>query len=274
MADKAFIKGLNLLTALAESREPRSLTSLAQDLDLTKSNVHRMLTTLVEQGFAEQTGENRHYRPTLRLWELGAQILGRLDVVGVAREHMPHLAEGTGETVHLSALYGTEVVYLDKIEGTQAVRSYTQIGARAPAWCVATGKALLAFTPRAVDRIAPADFVAHTSRTLTDLEALRAALDHIREDGIAYNLGEWRADVFGAAAPIFDARGTAVAAIGISGPSLRLTEAALRDHTSLVLETGMTISRALGHTGGPGSTARPHQAAADISSAQSGVASE
>lgn len=247
MTNKAFIKGLNLLTALAQSKDTRALTSLANELELTKSNVHRMLKTLVDQGFAEQVGEKGHYRPTLRLWELGAQILARHDVVGIAREHMPLLAESTGETVHLSVLHGVEVVYLDKIEGTQAVRSYTRVGARAPAWCVATGKALLAHHPLEADKIKPADLVGFTPRTLTNLGALRAALVRIRADGIAYNLGEWHRDVVGAASPIFDARGNAVAAIGISGPSLRLTEYAVLECAAIVIETARTISRALGY---------------------------
>ena len=74
MADKAFIKGLNLLVALAESTEPRGLTSLATQLGLTSSNTHRLLTTLVEQGFATQDGEKGRYRSTLRMWELGSAI--------------------------------------------------------------------------------------------------------------------------------------------------------------------------------------------------------
>ncbi len=249
MADKAFVKGIKLLTALAQSPTPRALTGLADQLGLTKSNTHRLLNTLVEQGFVVQDGNKGLYRPTLRLWELGSQIIGRLDFVAVAREYMPKLAATTGETVHLSVLQGAEVVYLDKTEGTQVVRSYTQIGERAPAWCVATGKILIAYLePDQLRSLIP-KMRAFTPRTLTDHARLNKDLKAARAQGIAYNRGEWREDVMGSATAIFDASGSPVAAIGISGPSLRLRDGILEKHSSAVIETGRSISRALGYTG-------------------------
>lgn len=247
MADKAFVKGLNVLTALVENEEPCALTSLAEQLGLTKSNTHRLLNTLVEQGFATQDGEKGLYRPTLRLWELGARIVSRLDVVSIAREQMPRLAEATGETVHLSMLEGTEVIYLDKIEGTHAVRSYTRVGARAPAWCVATGKILLAHQTTKEIAALSSRLTRYTARTLTDIDQLRAELDEARNAGIAFNSGEWREDVVGAAAPIRDANGRVIAAIGISGPSQRLTAALLDKYSCIIISVGEAISRMLGH---------------------------
>ncbi|MGD9669935.1 MAG: IclR family transcriptional regulator [Hyphomicrobiaceae bacterium] len=251
MADKAFIKGISLLTALAQSPTPRALSGLAEQLGLTKSNTHRLLSTLVEQGFVIQEGNKGPYRPTLRLWELGSQIIGRLDFVSVAREYMPRLAASTGETVHLSVLQGAEVVYLDKTEGTHIVRSYTQIGERAPAWCVATGKILIAYAqPDAVRSLIP-KLRAFTPRTLTDHAKLRRELEVARAEGIAYNRGEWREDVMGSATAIFDAGGSPVAAVGISGPSLRLRDGLLEKQSRSVIEIGRSISRALGYAGDP-----------------------
>jgi len=247
MADKAFIKGINLLTALAQSPKPRALTGLATQLGMTKSNTHRLLSTLVELGFVIQDGSMGLYRPTLRLWELGAQIIGRLDFVAIAREYMPKLAATTGETVHLSVLQGAEVVYLDKTEGTQVVRSYTQIGERAPAWCVATGKILIAQLDPDVLRSQIPKLQGYTPRTLTDFAKLDKELKAARARGIAYNKGEWRDDVMGAATVIFDASGSPIAAIGISGPSLRLRNGILEKHASAVIEAGRSISRALGY---------------------------
>lgn len=247
MADKAFVKGLNLLTALVENEEPCALTSLAEQLGLTKSNTHRLLNTLVEQGFATQNGEKGLYQPTLRLWELGARIVARLDVVSIAREQMPRLAEATGETVHLSMLDGPEVIYLDKIEGTHAVRSYTKVGARAPAWCVATGKMLLAHRSNEEIAALSSCLSRYTPRTLCDIDLLRTELDKARHAGIAFNFGEWREDVVGAAAPILDAKGQVIAAIGISGPSQRLTEALLDKHSSIIITVGKDISKMLGY---------------------------
>lgn len=249
MTDKAFIKGIKILTALAQSPSPRALTGLAEELGLTKSNTHRLLNTLVAQGFAVQDGSKGHYRATLRLWELGSQIIGRLDFVGIAREHMPKLSAATGESVHLSVLQGAEVIYLHKTEGTQVVRSYTQIGERAPAWCVATGKILIAYVEPERLRFLIPELRAYTPRTLTDPAGLGRELEIARAEGIAYNHGEWREDVMGAATAIFDASGKPIAAIGISGPSVRLRDGVLHKHAGVVIEAGRSISRALGYTG-------------------------
>jgi DNA-binding IclR family transcriptional regulator len=249
LTDKAFTKGLRLLTVLARSGQPRSLSSLAQELDLTKSNTHRLLATLVEQGLARQDGEKGLYRITTMLWELGSNAIAGLDVVEVARAYMPGLAHETGETVHLSILDGIEVVYLEKIESEHAIRAYTRVGSRAPAWCVATGKIMLAYLPEArmteiVEAMKP-----FTPASILSADRLRAELGEARAAGIGYNRGEWREDVFGAAAAIRDKSGEVVAAIGISGPASRLPETALRDHAEKVRGIAAAISHHLGFHG-------------------------
>lgn len=246
MTDKAFTKGLKLLIALAESGQSRSLSSLAAELELTKSNTHRLLTTLIEQGLACQDGEKGLYRITTRLWELGSNAIAGLDVVELARTHMPGLAHVTGETVHLSILDGIEVVYLEKIEGEHAIRAYTRVGSRAPAWCVATGKIMLAHCPDTTILEIVQAMKPFTPASILSADTLRAELAKARAAGIAFNRGEWREDVFGAAAAIRDKSGEVVAAIGISGPASRLSEAALRSHADNVRRTAASISNGLG----------------------------
>lgn len=246
MTDKAFIKGLNLLVALAESAEPRSLTRLAEQLGLTKSNTHRLLSTLIDQGFAAQDGEKGLYRPTLRMWELGAAIVGRVDVLSVSREVLERLAGETGETVHLSTLAGHEVVYLAKIDSHHAIRAYTQVGGRAPALCVATGKAMAAFRPEGEIEEIRARTPQATPRSLTGREAVLEEMSQIRETGIAYNRGEWRADVAGAAAPVRDAQCRVIAAIGISGPFERLVGDGMERFADPVRLAARDISRMMG----------------------------
>lgn len=247
MADKAFVKGLNLLSALSADGKPRTLTSLAEQLSLTKSNTHRLLHTLIENGFVRQDGEKGPYSPTLRLWEMGSRIVAGLDLMEIARAPMRDLSRQTEESIHLSVLDGMEVVYLDKIEGTQAVRAYTHVGSRAPAWAVATGKVMLAHIPEAEEKlIAEATQERFTPQTLITKDALSKEFARIREAGIAFNAGEWRADVCGAAAPIRDARGFVIAALGISGPAIRLDKARLQALAPTVLSAARTMSLGLG----------------------------
>lgn len=119
--DKAFTKGLRLVEALALSERPRGITDLARELDFTKSNVHRFLATLQELGYVRRNPADSTYELTPRIWELGNHVIRRMDFVRMAQPAMAKLAETTGETVHLSMLDGTDVVYLDKIESAQAL---------------------------------------------------------------------------------------------------------------------------------------------------------
>jgi len=104
-----FVNGLALLEALARAGEPCGVSELARQLQLTKSNVHRLLQTLNEQGYVQNVGATGRYEVTLKLWELGVEVLDKLDVKRVAFEPMERLVALTGETVHLSILDHGEV---------------------------------------------------------------------------------------------------------------------------------------------------------------------
>ena len=137
--DKSFIKGLRVLEALAKSDQPRGVADLARELDMTKSNVHRLLSTLVSQSFVQRNATNGTYEAGIKLWELGSQVAGRLDVRKIAAPHLSELKARTGETAHLSILDGHHMVYIDRVETDQYVSTYGRIGARAPAHCTGTG---------------------------------------------------------------------------------------------------------------------------------------
>jgi DNA-binding IclR family transcriptional regulator len=246
--DTTLLKGLTVLEALAASREPRGVTDLANELGMLKSNVHRLLQTLAHRGYVRKDAASGRYECTLKVWELGALLAERLDVRRAARPHVAALAERTSETVHLSVLDGADVLYVDKAESPQPVRAYSRVGGRAPAYCVATGKALLAHAPDEIVTELSAALVRHTPRTITDPDVLRKELRRVREVGYAVNRGEWRETVGGLAAPIFDVNRAAIAAIGLSGPTDRLNTNRMREWAPLVMAAASAISRELGFT--------------------------
>ena len=243
--DKTLLKGLQVLEALARSPRSRGVSDLAKELDLPRSNMHRTLRTLVEAGLVQQD-EGGAYACTLKLFELGSAIPARSDISGLADPIMLRLADQTGETVHLSALEGGDVIYLHKIDSTHAVRAYTTIGGRAPAYCVATGKALLAHQPASHLDIYNGALQRFTPRTVADLAALRAELSEVLRQGYALNRGEWRDSVCGVAAPVFGVGGRALAAIGLSGPSSRLTPERLDDFAQQITAAARELTQKTG----------------------------
>lgn len=244
--DKAFVKGLQVIEALAQSDVPRGITSLANELQLTKSNVHRLLATLTAHGYVRQQGPTAAYLLSPKLWELGSLVMSRLNITKVAHNSMAALAAETGESVHLSILDGPEVIYIDKIDSLHAVRAYSRVGGRAPAWCVATGKAMLAYsTDEALWAIAP-HLLRFTDSTIVELDGLRRDLERVRTQRFAVNRGEWRKDVCGIAVPVRDSSTKVIAAIGISGPAARLKARQIKQFAPEVLKAGNAISAALG----------------------------
>jgi DNA-binding IclR family transcriptional regulator len=154
--------------------------------------------------------------------------------------------ELTGESVHLSVLDGIEVVYVHKVDSASPVRAYTQIGGRVPAYCVATGKAQLAFAGDHVLESACAALKRHTDNTITGRGEFLKDMQKVRQRGYATNRAEWREGVWGIAAPIMDMRGFVIAAVGISGPASGFRKSVLSTWADAVMATAADISDALG----------------------------
>jgi DNA-binding IclR family transcriptional regulator len=245
--DKAFIKGLRLIEALARSEKPRGITDIAAELRLTKSNVHRLLATLQAQGYVRQIPPHSTYELTLKVWGLGNHVMRRMDLVHLARPAMQKLAQATGETIHLSVLDGIDVVYLDKIESAHHIRAHTSVGARAPAFTMATGKAMLAHMPDTyLERFRP-HMRRYTDTTRTTIEELRADVEIARQQGYASVAhGEWREGVAAVASAILGQSGELVGAIGLSGPDSRIKRKQLKQFSGHVIEAAHEIGLALG----------------------------
>ena len=244
--DKTLIKGIQLLQLLVESGQPWTVSGLSKALGLQPSNAHRTLQTWCALGFVAQSEHTGEYHCTLKLFEWGNKVAGGFDVKRLAREHLLQLALISQETIHLSVLEGAEIVYLDKIDSPQPVRAYSELGGRAPAHCVATGKALLAFNNASALELMPSPLARPTPHTIGTLKKLKAELALIREKGYATNFEEWREEVHGLGAAIFDRNGVAVAAVGLSAPASRLDADRAQQLGLLVKHFAEKITRALG----------------------------
>jgi len=256
--DKTLLKGLVLLELLATAQPaPRAIEEIAALAGLTRSNAHRTLSTLMHAGLVERERDSGEYRVTMKILAVGLAARGLLTLPQIAPCFMANLASTSGETVHLSALDGMEVRYLDKIESRQPVRAYSEIGGRAPAHAVATGKALLAAQDAAWLARLPVMLEGYTATTLTSAAALLEALAEIALQGFAVNRGEWREGVGGVAAVIRNAAGTAVGAIGVSGPLDRLTSARVTTLAPLVMQSARELSQTLASVERLATTAPP-----------------
>ncbi|MFQ5566633.1 MAG: IclR family transcriptional regulator [Paracoccaceae bacterium] len=242
-------RGLGVLEAVSAANGPVGISELSRQLGLAKGSVARLVTTLARMNFLVRDPETRKYQLGLKLWELGSKSITGLDIRSVARPVMEELHEATGETVHLTVLSSEgKMVFLDKLDSTKSIRPNLQLGAHLPVHCVANGKAMLAFLPEnQVAAILAGKLRRYTDATIIRKGELMAVVKGIRETGYAVNAGEFREDVSGVAAAICDHSNSAVAALGISLPSVRMTEEQARKLGALVAARARDISALLGN---------------------------
>ncbi len=220
--DKTLRKGLHILELLTQ-KGALNLRDVATLAGLTKGNAHQLLQTLIEEGYVQQDKITSQYDATLKLWEVGTQHYERIDLVGPCLAAMERLNESTRETVNLAMLDGREVLYLHKIDSLEALRSYTRVGARAPAYCVATGKALIASDPRGEAFWRSFELAPFSATTIVDQDAFVSDMQETKQRGWSINRGEWHGAVWGLAAPIVGWSGRVRLSIGVAGPGDRLT---------------------------------------------------
>ncbi len=238
-----------LIETMASEGPECSLGDLAQRLGLHVSTVHRLLTTLMSLGYVEQNPQDSKYRLGLKMVELGALVLGQIELRREAGPYLRALSEKTGETANLIVLEQGEVVYIEKVESPASLRFFNRIGKRAPAHCTGGGKALLANLPPAQvqEIIAAKGLPRLTSQTVGDEEVLWKQLAGIKEAGYALDNEECEEGVRCVAAPVFNHMGAPVAAVSISGPTFRFSSPRMEEFIRLTKEAAEGISRRLGY---------------------------
>jgi DNA-binding IclR family transcriptional regulator len=220
---------------------------VAETLGLAKSSAHDLLASLAQVGLLGKTEAGR-YRLGWRLVTLSEILLATTELRREARPFMEELAAHYQETIHLAILDDTKVVYVDKLEGRQAVRvELTSLGTRLYAHCSALGKVLLAYRPEQdVQRILQSEGLPRfTPNTITDEGELLQALGKIRKQGYAYDLEEILPDLCCVGAPIRNHTGQVIAAISMSVPAYRFqrSQAELR---RAIMRTARLVSERLG----------------------------
>jgi IclR family KDG regulon transcriptional repressor len=221
-------RALEVLEAIAEAPGDVGISELSRLLERPKSSIHRSLVNLERRGLVERDPVSSRYAAGLRLLALGSGLTHRLQF-GTA------LPPGTsaifrravsqvGETGYLAILDRNEVLYIDSVEGGDILRATAPVGTRRPVFCTAVGKVLIAgLGPVAQARVlGPGPFEPRTPKTVTDRAQLERDLEIIDAQGYAVDLEEYAEGLVCLGAPIKDHVGRVIAAIGLTGPIVRL----------------------------------------------------
>jgi DNA-binding IclR family transcriptional regulator len=242
---------LHILNLLKENVDGLGITELSNRMELAKSTVHRLLSSLKNQGFVRQDPLSERYLLGLKLIELGSIVSQSLEIRKIANPIMSRLVQETGETSHLVVLEDGEVVYIEKIESPYTIRMYSLIGKRAPVHCTGVGKAIIAHIPESDVRkiVEQKGLKKFTENTITTIDDLFANLQEIREKGYSLDKEEHEPGIYCVAAPILNHNGESVAGLSVSGPTMRMDEEKVKFCMDRVVFYAREISKHLGFRG-------------------------
>ncbi|NIM95338.1 MAG: helix-turn-helix domain-containing protein [Anaerolineales bacterium] len=221
---RALSRGLCLLEILAAAPQGLALTDMAEKADLSKSSTHRLLHTLISNGYVLQNPSTCHYLPTRKLLKLSHQMMEGTSFRSIAHPHLRQLAETTGETAHLVLLENGDAVYVEKVESPNSIRMVSSIGMRVPLHCTGVGKAILAHLPHGElqEILETRELRRYTENTITNQDDLLLNLKDTVERGYAIDYGEHEEHVCCIAAPLFARTEKVIGAVSIAAVSYRV----------------------------------------------------
>jgi len=245
----SILRASNVLRCFLGEKSHFKISEIARQLKLDRSTAYRILLSLEKCGLVEKDQKTGEYSLGLSTFEIGNAYLNRIDFPKVSKPIMTDLALTVQETVHLAVLSGTEIVYVDKVDSPRPLGIMSKIGQRAPLYCTALGKVLLAFQPenelsRIIRKIR---LTSLTPRTITSKQKLVEELKAIRKQGYSLDNREIEEDVECIGAPIRDHRGNAIAALSISGPQRKIGTPQEKHFVQEVVKTAALISSKLGY---------------------------
>lgn len=223
-ADTPTLRAFALLEHLVRAEGPMSLADIAQDVDLPKASLHRMLASLEAGGLViREPGQKNAYVIGPRLAQLGLGVMMHSGARRLRHAILSNLVADLGETCNLTMLHETEVLYLDRLEAPWPLRLDLKPGSHVPAHCSASGKLLLAMLPREqrAALVHTLKLERFTPNTITDPELLEAELDRTAHKRIAIDNEEFVAGIACVAAPVMDENNTCIAAIAVHAPVSR-----------------------------------------------------
>ncbi|WP_235401561.1 IclR family transcriptional regulator [Rubrobacter aplysinae] len=225
-----------------------SLTEIANELDIHKSTVYRLLATLEYRGIVEQDPDTERYRLGFGLAAMAGSVTADLDIVRHSRGICQSLSDETEETVTLEVLEGNEAVIIHQSISSSSVLGADWSGSHTPLHCTASGKVLMAHMPsRRVNGLLRKQLEAKTDNTIVEPDHLREQFQEIRESGYGYTVEELEVGLNAVGAPIHASDGNVVGAVSLSGPAFRLPLESIPDYGRLTAGAGSDISRRFGY---------------------------
>ncbi len=240
-----------ILEEVARHREGIGLADLSKQVGLHNSTTFHLVKTMVSLGYIRQEKESKRYRVGRPLFALAASSLDEIEMVNVAMPVLEDMSRETGEGSHFAVRMGDAVVVIARTGGPGAFQLTDRVGVVRPAHCTALGKIILAaLRPDQLKRfLERVELKPSTEKSITEVAVLLREIEEVRRSGVAFDDGEFNAEVRCVAVPVRDFTGHTVGALGISGPIWRLSIQALQSRTRIVQAAADRLSAEFGAKG-------------------------
>lgn len=247
---RSLSRALSILDLYDERKEEWGVSEISRELDLPKSTVHGLVTTLESNRYLEKT-ENFKYRLGIKVYELGMTYQANARLGSVAEPHVKSLADKYQQSVHIAIYAGRMAVFvIGNKAGTSHV-IFPRVGASIAAYCTGVGKVLLAWQSMAhieeylqFEKLQP-----YTKNTISNPQQFREELQRIRECGYAVDREETVMGIGCIAAPIFGSSNQVIAALSVSGEANLILNNKLQECIIDVCHATKAITIAMGYRG-------------------------
>ncbi len=239
----AIDRGADLLVRVLESEQPVALTDLASAAGLPKSTASRLVSALERRGLIEQDGERGRLRPGPAILRVAERGMLERNLVELARPSLDTLSEASGETINLAVPAHDGVEHIAQVDSRHFLGAGQWLGRSVDYEHSANGKVFAAFGRAAV----PPAGTAATVGVVTADAATGRELDAVRRSGFATSIDELEVGLSAMAAPVRGARGEVIAALSISGPTLRMTPERIEELRPILTSEAASLSGRLGH---------------------------
>ena len=243
-------RGLRLLCEFSRQDKTLSAPELARRLDVPRSTVFRLLTTLERMGFVERNDGGRDYRLGMAVLRLGFEYLASLELTEIGRPLLERLRDEISYSCNLVVRDGRSIVYVAKVSPPSVFSSAVNVGTRLPAHATVLGRILLEDLSLAELReLYPEEHLEQhspcTPRTVLDLFDL---VQRDRQRGFVSGEGFFESTISTVAAPVRDHSGSIVAALGVTIPTTQIGHVNFEELLNQVRRSADELSRLLNYT--------------------------
>jgi IclR family transcriptional regulator, KDG regulon repressor len=242
------VKNAMKILRLFSVEEPElGVTQIASKIGLSKSSTHRLILTLLKEGYIVKNKDNSRYRLGLSLLALSGVVINHMEIHRESLPILKDLVKHLGETVHINVLEGNNVVYLHKVECNHPVPLLSGIGKRNPAYCSSAGKVILAYQKKElINKVLQSELSSYGPGTITNPQKLRENLLEIKHKGYSISIDELHEGVISIAVPVRDYTEEVIAAISVVGPKHRMSEPRFENYVQILNRAGEKLSIQLG----------------------------